>query len=482
MRIPLDRSQPIPLYLQIEEFLRRAILDGVLPAESKLPATRTLAASLQVSRLTIENAYAELTSKGLIRQRHGSGTYVCNQAKQLAPALSPGSSLPWHRFTTQPSRLDGHPDEPLPAGVIDFASGIGDHRLFPLDEFRKIMQSVLQRHGEEACGYGDYCGYYPLRDTIARILSQQGIACRAEQLLITSGSQQAISLITQHYVRPGDTVVVESPTYAEALALFAAQGAQILAIPGDDEGMQVDRLAEQLAQRRPSLIYTIPNFQNPTGRTMSLRRRQQLVALAEQYQIPLLEDDFVGDLRYSGSALPALRALSPTAPVIYVGTFSKILMPGMRIGYLQTDGETYQALATRMHLHHFTCSSLIQRTLDAFVTVGRYEKQLKRICRRYRQQRDLMVELLHQQLPAGCRLDSPEGGLFIWLQLPEGYDLEPLIPLAWQRGVLFARGECFYPADETRPRAALRLNFATNNLDEIRLGVARLCQALRDAH
>ena len=478
MHIPLDRQQDIPLYLQIEEALRRAILSGTFAAGDKLPSTRSLAAKLSVSRLTVENAYAELTAKGLLQQRRGSGAYV----DHLQPVALPQPPLlrepfPLERFTTATSRLDGYPDIPLPEHIINFAAGVGSSKVFPLEEFRKILLSILSRHAEEAFSYGDYCGYYPLRDTLGRILTTQGIPTRAEQVLITNGSQHAISLIFQTLLQPGDTVIVEEPTYAEALGLLRLHRINIVSVPSDRHGMCVDLLPALIEQHRPKMIYTIPNFNNPTGRCLSETRRHRLLALAQQAGLVILEDDFVGDLRYNGKSLPSLRALAAPGTVIYVSTFSKMLLPSMRIGYLVADSEHYLRLSTLKHVDSFTSSNLIQRALDAFVTVGRYEKQLRRAGRVYRLHRDTMVAALQRHLPAGCRFEVPEGGLFIWLQLPDSLTTAALMPTAWQQGVTFARGECFH-ADEARGAQGLRLNFAANTPELIEEGIARLSRAI----
>jgi DNA-binding transcriptional MocR family regulator len=479
MHIPLDRQQDVPLYLQIEEALRRAILSGVFVDGDKLPSTRTLASELAVSRLTVENAYAELAAKGFLHQRRGSGAYVLHPLLQpVQPRPTPDMPFPAERFTTLTSRLDGYPDTPLPDNFINFAAGVGSPKVFPQEEFRKILLSVLSRHAEEAFSYGEYCGYYPLRDTLGRILTAQGIPTHAEQLLITNGSQHAISLIVQSLLEPGDTVIVEQPTYAEILGLLRLHRINIVTIPSDRHGMQVEQLPALLEKYRPKLIYTIPNFHNPTGRCLSEARRRQLLALAQQAGVMILEDDFVGDLRYNGKQLPSLRALAQPGTVIYVSTFSKMLLPSMRIGYLVADREQYQQIARLKHVDSFTSSNLIQRALDAFVTIGRYDKQLRRAGRIYRQHRDTMVAALQQHLPHGCQFETPEGGLFIWLTLPTSVSTEALMPVAWKEGVTFARGECFY-AEEQRGAHGMRLNFAANTPPLIEEGIARLCRAIR---
>lgn len=479
MHIPLDRQQDVPLYLQIEEALRRAILSGVFVDGDKLPSTRTLASELAVSRLTVENAYAELAAKGFLHQRRGSGAYVLHPLLQpVQPRPTPDMPFPAERFTTLTSRLDGYPDTPLPDNFINFAAGVGSPKVFPQEEFRKILLSVLSRHAEEAFSYGEYCGYYPLRDTLGRILTAQGIPTHAEQLLITNGSQHAISLIVQSLLEPGDTVIVEQPTYAEILGLLRLHRINIVTIPSDRHGMQVEQLPALLEKHRPKLIYTIPNFHNPTGRCLSEARRRQRLALAQQAGVMILEDDFVGDLRYNGKQLPSLRALAQPGTVIYVSTFSKMLLPSMRIGYLVADREQYQQIARLKHVDSFTSSNLIQRALDAFVTIGRYDKQLRRAGRIYRQHRDTMVAALQQHLPHGCQFETPEGGLFIWLTLPTSVSTEALMPVAWKEGVTFARGECFY-AEEQRGAHGMRLNFAANTPPLIEEGIARLCRAIR---
>lgn len=479
MHISLDRDHDIPLYLQIEETLRGAILGGTYGNGDRLPSTRVLAAELSVSRLTVDNAYAELAAKGLVQQRRGSGAYVTYRPASLQQSmLTPAEAFPFSRYTTLTSRLDGHADIPLPDGVINFAAGVGNPQIFPLEEFRKVLLSTLRRHAEDAFSYGDYCGYYPLRDTLGRILSTQGIPTRAEQILITNGSQHAISLISQTLLEPGDTVIVEEPTYAEALALFRLHRINIVSVASDAEGMCVEQLPTLLAKYRPKLIYTVPNFNNPTGLCLSEERRCRLIALAQQTNILILEDDFVGDLRYSGRSLPSLRALAPPGSVIYISTFSKMLLPGIRIGYLVADAPLYERLARLKHADSFTSSNLAQRALDAFVTVGRYDRQLRRACRLYRHHRDIMSAALQRHLPADCSFDIPDGGLFIWLRLPTALPVSLLMPAAWEQGVTFARGGCFY-ADESRGNFSLRLNFAANTPALIEEGIARLCRALR---
>lgn len=357
MHIPLDREQDVPLYLQIEEALRRAILTGVFVDGDKLPSTRTLAAELAVSRLTVDNAYAELAAKGFLHQRRGSGAYVAHPQAQARPARpSSDAPFPLESFTTLTSRLDGYADAPLPEGLINFAAGVGSPKVFPLEAFRKVLLSVLSRHAEEAFSYGEYCGYYPLRDTLSRILSAQGIPTQAEQVLITNGSQHAISLVVQSLLAPGDTVIVEEPTYAEALGLLRQHRINIVTVPGDRHGMRVDLLPELLERHRPKLIYTIPNFHNPTGRCLSEARRRRLLAIAQQAGVVITEDDFVGDLRYQGQT----AAVTAGAGAAGRGDLRQHLLQNAAAQHahrLSGGGQrtlsTFRQAETRRQLHQF---------------------------------------------------------------------------------------------------------------------------------
>jgi GntR family transcriptional regulator / MocR family aminotransferase len=486
MRIPIDRDSDTPIYQQIESFLRESILAGQLAPDTRLPATRQLAHSLGVNRITVESAYASLEADGLIQSRRGSGTYVMKPPTMPEiPERKPGAPWPlWQQDLqagtaaspgSRPAELllaAGHPDP------INFASGSGDTHLFPVEDYRKVIQNVLKRDGMDALDYGDLRGYSPLRSTVAHILASQGIPARQENVLITAGSQQAIALVSQLLLKPGDTLLVESPTYAVALDLFRSLGFKLVGIPMDEHGMLVDQLEPLLQQHHPRLIYTIPNFHNPSGASLGVHRRQQLIALASRYNIPILEDDYVGDLRYEGRAFPALKALDPGGQVIYASTFSKMLMPGLRVGFLVADGPVYNSLVSYKHVSDLTSSNLHQRALESYVTVGRYQAHLRRTCQLYRKRRDAMVEAIQRYLPASVSVTVPQGGLFMWLRLPDEISSEALLPLACDEGVAFTPGCRFFPND-CNGENHMRLNFATQPPDKITAGIKRLGTAMR---
>lgn len=486
MRIPLDRQSEIPLYRQIKAYLQQGILSGSLAADTRLPASRQLAQDLGVNRITVENAYAELESEGLVFSKLGSGTYVLPR-ESLLPLPRNNSDAPWPLWQQSVLAQEKAVQSKLSAiqhtashhpQVISLASGIGDANLFPAEDIRRALQSVMRRDGIDALDYGEHNGFGPLRESITHILASQGIHTQPEHILITAGSQQALSLVSQLLLNPGDVILVESPTYPGALDLFRALGFKIVSIPVDAQGMQVEGLEKLLQQHHPRLIYTIPNFHNPTGTCLTGPRRRQLIVLADRYNIPILEDDFVGDLRYEGHTQPALKALDPGGRVIYISTFSKMLMPGLRVGFLVADGPVYDGLVNFKRINDLATSALVQRALEAYVTVGRYQAHLRRSCQVFRKRRDVMVTAIQRYLPKGIRFDPPQGGLFIWLQLPHGLSSEKLLTLAMEEGVDFAPGTAFFP-DGTQGISWLRLNFVAQAPAQIEEGIKRLGKAIK---
>ncbi len=477
MRIPIDRERPVALYRQIEAHLRRTIASGALSPGARLPATRALARDLGVNRLTIETAYDELEAAGLVAGRAGSGTYVL--AAPPAPPSPPRTEPPWPAWQLDlAARRRAAPEEQAcPAGAISFADGRGDPALYPVEELRRVVQAVMRRDGGGALEYGPAEGQAGLRRTIAEVLASQGLPARAEDVLVTAGSQQALALAAMLLARPGDTVLVEGPTYSGALELFRAQGFQVAAIPTDAEGMRTEELEPLLLRHHPRLIYTVPTFHNPTGTCLPASRRRELLALADRHNVPVLEDDYVGDLRYDGRAQAPLKAWDRGGRVIYTGTFSKMLAPGLRVGFLVADGPVQAALVERKRLLDIATSNVLQRTVEAYVTVGRYQTHLRRTVRLYRRRRDAMVQALHRHLPS-LELTAPRGGLFLWARLPGGLSSRRLLPVAREMGVDFAPGSRFF-LDAREGDPFLRLTFAAHEPGILEEGVRRLARALR---
>ncbi len=486
MRIPIDRARALPLYQQVATFLRQSILSGSLAPETRLPATRQLAQDLGVSRITVENAYAVLEADGFVARRGGSGTHVLLQDPLLPRRHGGITEWPlWQRdalaavqfmqeVATNEEWDTVHPNR------VSF-TGFADPRMFPIAAFLKAIKDVVYRDGYACMEFGDVRGYPPLRTTIAHVLASQGVQTHPDNILITSGSQQALALVAQVLLKPGDTVLVENPTYDGALDLFRAHHLKLTGCPTDTHGMQVEHLEPLLQQHHPKLIYTIPNFQNPTGACLSLARRRQLVALADRYNIPLLEDDFVGELRYEGRVQPALKALDPGGRVMYAGTFSKLLMPGLRVGFVVAEGPIYNRLVQLKRVNDLATSTLIQRGLEVYISVGRYHAHVRRSCQVYRKRRDALVAAMRQFLPASVHVVSPQGGLFVWARLPNDMSAVQLLKRAREEGVEYAPGPRFF-VQPTEGESYMRLNFATQTVEDIGAGIQRLGRAFQRLH
>jgi len=482
MRLALDPESEQPLYAQISTHLRDSILSGNLRPGVRLPAVRSLAADLGVNRCTVESAYAELTAEGLIMPRQGSGSYVLPHAP--GEPRNPPRTGGWPAWQGR-IRHGGYeamnaylPEVSRQTDCIALDGGACDPRLFPLDEFRRMFGQVMRRDGVAAVEYGEIAGFRPLRATLAQVLASQGIETGPDNILVTAGSQQALSLVAQLVLAPGDGVVVEGPTYAGALDVFRARGARIHTVGVDEDGMDMGALEDVLARHRPRLIYTIPNFHNPTGACLDGHRRRQLISLAGRYDVPVLEDDYVGDIRYEGRAQPTLKSLDPDGRVIYVGTFSKMLIPGLRVGFVVADGPVRDHLLRAKRCHDLATSNLIQRVLRDYVSVGRYHAHLQRSCAIYRRRRDAMLAALADCMPEGTSWSRPRGGLFVWVRLGEGRSSSELLAAAGREGVLFAPGGNFY-FDPKEGEGCMRLNFASSSEDVIREGVRKLGRAMR---
>jgi GntR family transcriptional regulator/MocR family aminotransferase len=493
MEIPLDREGETPLYLQIQSHITRLIREGTLPANTRLPATRRLADELGVNRITVSNAYAELEAAGLVYGQLGRGTFVSASSVQDLPAAGKGGGTgkpKTRQVVLWQEALAAHPAPAADAqwnqllkraqepGILSFAGGTPDVETFPVEDFRGAMQTVFKRDGQAAMNYGTVQGYPPLREAIASSLREQGIAASHEQILITSGSQQALSLVVMALLQPGDTVVVEAPTYANAIQLFQWLRVQVLSVPVDEEGMRTDLLEHLLKSHPVQLIYSIPTFHNPTGTTMSGRRRRALLALAEHYSLPIIEDDYIGGLRYEGAHEPSLKAMDSAGNIIHISTYSKMLMPGPRIGFVLTQDPLLERLVTLKHQIDIGASELIQRTLEAYIGEGRWRAHTRRVSRIYHKRRDAMVAALEQFFPPQAKWTVPKGGFFLWVRLPDKISIRDLYQAAIDRGVAFAPGPMFFPGEPAYP--AFRLSFSQRTEEQIHEGIRRLGEVLQE--
>jgi 2-aminoadipate transaminase len=372
--------------------------------------------------------------------------------------------------------------------VISFAGGLPAPELFPVEDFAAACRDVLSAgaEGQAAMQYGVTEGFGPLRQWVCDHLAQAvGLRCTPGQVLITNGSQQGLDLIAKVLLDPGDVVLVENPAYVGALKAFDAYEARVVGIPADEQGVRTDELRRYLrtGAARPKLLYLIPSFQNPTGVSTSVERLREVAQIAAEYDLPVLEDDPYGRLRYGGAAPPALASLPAAAGrVIYLGTTTKIMAPGMRVAWLVVpDHDLYEKLIPAKQAADLHTSTFTQRVVWRYASrPGALDAHLNVLLSAYRRRRDAMLDALARHLPEGCTWTKPEGGLFLWVTLPPRLDAVELLQTAMARKVAFVPGQPFWVGEDV-PRNTLRLNFSNASEERIEEGVKRLGEVVKAA-
>jgi DNA-binding transcriptional MocR family regulator len=489
MLMHLDRKSRQPLYSQIAVHLRGLIDTGVLKPGVKLAATRELAAELGVDRATIVAAYDELSAQGITVAHVGQGTFVAHpfvdQAHEAGAESEPvmaSAAINWPHSFAKAARLsvEWRPPDFASYGahseVISFAGGMPDSSLFPIDAFRRVLTQVLRTEGRELLQYSPASGYPPLRRYLADYLIRKGVIVNEAEILIVNGSQQGVDLVARTLLDPGDQVVVEGPSYPGALQIFRAHQAEVLTVPIGDDGIRRERLEGLLGRLSPKCLYVMPTFQNPTGVTVSLEGRRELLAIAAKAQVPIIEDDFHNELRYDGTPVMPLRGLDHKGIVIAVGTFSKILFPGLRVGWVVAPPEVMERLIVAKRVSDLHTSALIQAAIYHFCRRRLLDQHMARMRLEYRRRRDTLVQALSRHCPAGVTWTQPQGGFSLWLTLPQGMHSQSLLPEAARAGVWYTPGSLFY-ADGGGANQ-LRLSFSEIPTARIDEGVRRLAKVI----
>ncbi|NOZ77645.1 MAG: PLP-dependent aminotransferase family protein [Acidobacteria bacterium] len=484
MQIVIDRHSKIPIYRQIVDRIREQIVGGMLPEGFRLPPERRLAEALGVNRSTVLTAYRELKAEGLLHAHVGRGTSVHAPVPATRPPAGTGG-VPWRQLFREGGH---HVQDPVVRDllelterrdVVSLAIGLPAPELLPLHLLGTIFDTLVEEAGPQMLLHCPTEGHTPLRETLTRWLATRGIACSVPEVLVLSGSQQGLDLMVRALVDPGDLVVVEEPTYVGILPVLRAAQARVLAVPVDHDGMRTDVLEAILERHRPKLIYTLPTFQNPSGVEMSLTRRKELLELSARTQVPILEDDPYSELCYDGSPLPSLKALDSTGHVVYLSTLSKVLFPGMRLGFLVGPRPLIRRLALLKQGIDLHSSSVGQRLLDRFIRDGHYEPYLATLRTAYAERRDTMDQALSDGEVSGLAWTKPRGGFYFWCRLPREVERSRLLNEAADAGVAYLPGDaCFAepPAD-----AFVRLNFSYSSPERIRDGVVRFLESVHRA-
>ncbi len=396
-----------------------------------------------------------------------------------APTLTPAAPFKFepHHFSPAAYNLESsilrdilkHSNQP---GVISFAGGLPAPELFPVEEIREAVDRVLTRYGSQPLQYGLSAGYGPLREWLAERMSKQGgVHLTADNVLVTAGSQQALDIVGRAFLSKDDSVVCSRPTYLGALQAFNFYGVRYALAEMDDHGMMVETLDPLIDKHRPKFVYTVPTFQNPTGITMSFERRKLLVQKAQKYGLPIIDDNPYGELRYSGESVPSIKNLGGQA-VIQLGTFSKTVSPGFRLGWIAASRQTMGVFtrvkqATDLHTNEFS-----QYVIHDFVQDGRFDRHVEILKNSYRERRDAMLLAMSEFFPDTVHWTKPDGGLFLWVTLPAHVDATMILPRAIEEKVAFVPGQSFHP--DGSGKNTMRLNFSNAAIGDIHEGIKRL--------
>jgi DNA-binding transcriptional MocR family regulator len=487
--LSIDPRSTTPAYRQIEAGIRKLAEDGTLKPGERLPSTRVLAQKLGMDRTTVVRAYQELWASGVVESRPGSYTTI---RRRLGPGrlqkAVPASPPKWMEGPPRAKRLyedftllrSKH--RPAPAGgVVDFSGLSADRGLCPARDFLRALKALIGEKGREILDYGDPQGYLPLREAIARRMRTHGVRVDADEILITGGAQQALDLVLRWLGRPGDPVIVETPTYGLAVPLMRFHGLTMRSVPMGCEGMDLDAFEKTLKRGRPALACTIPTFHNPTGLTMPPAARERLLGLCERAGVPLVEDGFEEELKYFGKAVLPIKALDASGTVLYLGTLSKVVFPGLRIGWIAARREAVQRLLAILRFSCLSGNIPAQAAAARLLETGKYEQYLRRVHTAYRRRMETLLQTMKAHLPQETvAWTAPAGGYTLWVRWTgrRPVDEETLVARLLDGGVRVSPGRFYFPGPVTE--TAFRVSIS--NLDEAAIveGIGRMARTLKD--
>lgn len=484
--VRLDDNSRTPKSQQILEQFRQKMEKQILRPGERLPSTRQLADKLGLHRSTVALAYQKLWSLGFVDLIPGAVPRVRDRRQIVKVAdrnekgvinwkrtASAASHQIWQSYLCLNQTAFGSRDP-----CIDFSRLTVDKRLFPHDQFRSCLNRVMKTQGPLLLEYGHPAGFPPLREHLARHLQQHGIAVTSDEILITTGSQQAIDLVFRMIAAPGKTVVIEFPTYSYMIPLLRFYGLKALEIPVCHDGMDLSALEKAIQKAHPALIYTMPNFQNPTGTSTSQAHRERLLSISEKYRIPILEDGFEEEMKYFGKVVLPIKSMDKHHLVVYCGTYSKVIFPGIRVGWIAAERECVERLTAIRRFYEISSSTILQAAMHRFCVSGYYELHINKMHRVFRKRMQTALNALQTCIsPKWAKWTVPSGGYLIWLKLkpfpsvaPDWNDLFASFGVSASLG-----GDYFF---SRASNTYLRLSISTLNEDEIVEGVNRLSQML----
>lgn len=454
--IELDRDKKEHLYLQLFKALEVMIASGRLRPHTKLPPIRKLAELLDVNNVTIVNAYKLLEEGGLVYKKVGSGTFVTPKEEEIEPEEVK------KRETTE----------------ISFAQSSPTADLFPVSDFKMVLNEVLDRDKGMAFSYQASWGYSPLRESVVEYLKDSRIYVEPDVIQVISGAQQGIDIVSKAILNYGDYVLVEAPSYTGAIAAFKMKGANIIEVPMTQDGIHVEAFKEAVKKYKPKLFYTMPNLHNPTGYTYSMEKKKIVLEVASENRMWILEDDYASDLYFNEEDGKSLKSLDRSDRVIYIKSFSKIYMPGLRLGFMAAPKRLGQELVVAKHITDISTSGLIQRAFDLYLRRGLWKKQIESMRRIFKERYDAAIKAIDAYLPADCSYHQPEGGLNFWIEMPAYLNSDSFAQFALSNGIEIVPGSAFYFAQGKSH--CFRISVAGVYLEQIDEWIMKLMKVLDD--
>lgn len=485
--ISINRMDKKPVFRQVMDRIMELADSNALKPGDRLPSTRVLADNLGVNRSTVYKAYQELWSLGYLDSNPGSYSCIRKRARAVYPPSASSVDAAGFALKTneasrslavsyaEDKRLQEYASRP---GIIDLMPLAPDSRLFPVETFRKCMNHVLKHEGARLLNYGDPLGYKPLRDYVSARMLRHGISAGPEEIMITSGAQNGLDLLVKLLAGSQSNIIIENPTYARAIDIFRLNNISLRPLPINQNGLDLGDLEKSLGRDKPAFIYTIPNFHNPTGATTSQAHRESLINICDRYKTLLVEDGFEEEMKYFGQAVLPIKSMDQGGTVMYLGTFSKVLFPGLRIGWIVAHREYIKNLIPLQRAVTISGNMLDQAALCRFCDQGHYELHLKRMHRVYRKRMEAALSALKKYVdPEKAVYSRPKGGYTIWLRLMEpGLTEKEAVRRFYENGLVLLPGSSHFI--EPPDKVYFRLSIGQSDVSEITEGVKRLGMSL----
>ncbi|MFC7371970.1 PLP-dependent aminotransferase family protein [Fictibacillus iocasae] len=473
-----DKNTAVPLYVQIKEFIQSKIENGEWTVGTRIPSQRKLAEVFEVNRSTIVLAFDELMADGLLEGHSGKGTRVKNNVWSLLSSNEHAAD--WNSMINKgmqqpnlPTIQDIHQAEPRP-DLIRLGTGEPSPELFPQEMMKDILHRLPSKI--QSLGYVEEKGLLPLREQISIYLRSFGITASPSSILIVSGALQALQLVSIGLLKRGSAILLESPSYLHSLNLFQSAGVSLRGLPVHAAGFDLSSIKHSKKRNAASLLYTNPTFHNPTGYVMSLNDRKQLLNVCESEQLPIIEDDVYCELWLDAPPPPPIKALDQNGTVLYVGSLSKALSPGLRIGWVVGPEPVINRLADIKMQTDYGASSLSQWAAEEWLSSGRYHVHLEQMRAALRTRRDVAIKVLEEKFTGLAEWQKPAGGFYIWLRLPAGISLRELFDRALKEGILLNPGHLYDP----KAIQHLRISYAYASLEQLVKGLERLAELIKN--